>query len=119
LRSKLASSSTQSSHIPPKSSKPKLTPGQNAINFYNCTIHNYAINMPASVASAPVNRTVQKTPASRARKPAAKAGAGPKNAAVNGVQNGAHPGAYAIMASRIANRVAEMAENMTFVEREK
>jgi F420-dependent methylenetetrahydromethanopterin dehydrogenase len=72
--------------------------------------------MPAaSVASAPVHRTSNKTAASRTKKPAAK------NAqAVNGAANGAgYASPYGIMASRIANRVAEMAENYTFVEREK
>ncbi|PVI02196.1 hypothetical protein DM02DRAFT_613160 [Periconia macrospinosa] len=79
--------------------------------------------MPASVASAPVNRTTSKAPASRPRKPAAKSNvktaANGANGAVNGAANGAHPSAYGIMASRIANRVAEMAENVTFIEREK
>ena len=52
------------------------------------------------------------------RKAASTVGA--KNAA-NGATNGAvqHASPYTIMASRIANRVAEMAENMTFVERER
>jgi hypothetical protein len=74
--------------------------------------------MPASVASAPVNRTSAKSAASRPRKAASTVGA--KNAA-NGATNGAvqHASPYTIMASRIANRVAEMAENMTFVERER
>ncbi|KAK3207986.1 hypothetical protein GRF29_96g1056155 [Pseudopithomyces chartarum] len=74
--------------------------------------------MPASVASAPVKRTTNKTTASR--KPAnaaAKKTQNATNGAVNGAQQHASP--YTIMASRIANRVAEMAENMTFVEREK
>jgi hypothetical protein len=70
--------------------------------------------MPASVASAPVHRTVAKTPASRAKKPAGKA---PQ---VNGAMNGAnHLTPYEIMASRIMNRVGEMAENISFYEREK
>lgn len=76
--------------------------------------------MPASVASAPVNRTTNRATASRSKKPAntaAKKAQGATNGAVNGVQQHASP--YTIMASRIANRVAEMAENMTFVEREK
>lgn len=74
--------------------------------------------MPASVASAPVNRTSAKSAASRPRKAASTVGA--KNTA-NGATNGAvqHASPYTIMASRIANRVAEMAENMTFVERER
>ncbi|KAF1949272.1 hypothetical protein CC80DRAFT_497588 [Byssothecium circinans] len=71
--------------------------------------------MPASIASAPVNRTTSKAPASRTKKPAAR----PQQKSANGAVNGAHPSPYGIMASRIANRVAEMAENMTFVEREK
>ncbi|KAF2008447.1 hypothetical protein BU24DRAFT_403039 [Aaosphaeria arxii CBS 175.79] len=73
--------------------------------------------MPASVASAPVNRTSTKTAASRTK----KAGAAKSSSkAVNGATNGAvHHSPYEIMASRIANRVAEMAENYTFVEREK
>ncbi|KAF2639945.1 hypothetical protein P280DRAFT_427510 [Massarina eburnea CBS 473.64] len=79
--------------------------------------------MPASVASAPVNRTTSKTPVSRTKKPAARPqqkAQKPTNGAVNGA-GASHPPAspYGIMASRIANRVAEMAENMTFVEREK
>jgi hypothetical protein len=76
--------------------------------------------MPASIASAPVHRTSQKTAASRTKKPAtsatAKSAQAVKNTA-NGAQQHASP--YGIMASRIANRVAEMAENITFVEREK
>ena len=56
-------------------------------------------------------------------------GLGQASGAVNGVagqatsaagqaaQNLPIPSAYGIMASRIANRVAEMAENITFVER--
>ncbi|KAF2269126.1 hypothetical protein CC78DRAFT_529381 [Lojkania enalia] len=74
--------------------------------------------MPASVASAPVHRTASKTPASRTKKSASKPGAakGPANGVPNGATN---PSAYEIMASRIANRVAEMAENITFVERER
>ncbi|KAF2996498.1 hypothetical protein E8E13_005585 [Curvularia kusanoi] len=74
--------------------------------------------MPASVASAPVNRTSAKSAASRPRKAASTAGA---KSAANGAANGAvqHASPYTIMASRIANRVAEMAENMTFVERER
>ena len=40
--------------------------------------------------------------------------------AANGVQAPApQPSPYGIMASRIANRVAEMAENITFIERTK
>lgn len=78
--------------------------------------------MPAaSVASAPVNRTTNRAAASRTKKPApsaAKKGQSATNGAVNGAQNGAHNmSPYTIMASRIANRVAEMAENITFVER--
>jgi hypothetical protein len=73
--------------------------------------------MPASVASAPVNRTSNKTAASRTKKAATSAK--PQKAA-NGATNGAHHASpYEIMASRIANRVAEMAENYTFTEREK
>jgi hypothetical protein len=77
--------------------------------------------MPAaSVASAPVNRTTNRTAASRTKKPTPTA---TKKAqpATNGAVNGGHPNMspYTIMASRIANRVAEMAENITFVERER
>ncbi|KAG9186122.1 hypothetical protein G6011_02678 [Alternaria panax] len=77
--------------------------------------------MPAaSVASAPVKRTANKTTASRsAKKPTQSASKKPQT---NGATNGASQSQmspYTIMASRIANRVAEMAENMTFVEREK
>ncbi|KAF2753638.1 hypothetical protein EJ05DRAFT_166652 [Pseudovirgaria hyperparasitica] len=43
----------------------------------------------------------------------------PKTPQVNGAVNGHIPSPYEIMAGRIANRVAEMAENMTFVERER
>lgn len=76
--------------------------------------------MPASVASAPVRRTPNKATASRATKPAGAAAKKTQHA-TNGVANGVqqHASPYTIMASRIANRVAEMAENMTFVEREK
>jgi hypothetical protein len=76
--------------------------------------------MPASVASAPVNRTSTRTAASRPKKAASTAGKKTQsqtNGAANGVQQHASP--YTIMASRIANRVAEMAENMTFVERDR
>ena len=77
--------------------------------------------MPAaSVASAPVNRTTNRAPASRTKK---ATGTVTKKAApaTNGAPNGANPNMspYTIMASRIANRVAEMAENITFVERER
>ncbi|KAF2739564.1 hypothetical protein EJ04DRAFT_559902 [Polyplosphaeria fusca] len=68
--------------------------------------------MPASVASAPVHRTVAKTPASRAKKAAAK----PPQA--NGAMNGGPVSPYGIMASRIMNRVGEMAENISFYERD-
>ncbi|KAF2240606.1 hypothetical protein BU26DRAFT_470256 [Trematosphaeria pertusa] len=71
--------------------------------------------MPASVASAPVHRTANKAPVSRSKKPVGGSKA-PKS--MNGAVNGAQPpSAYQIMASRLANRVAEMAENITFVER--
>lgn len=76
--------------------------------------------MPASVASAPVRHTPNKTTATRNVKKAGTAAT--KKPQTNGAVNGAsHPqmSPYTIMASRIANRVAEMAENMTFVEREK
>ncbi|KAJ4383207.1 hypothetical protein N0V86_001251 [Didymella sp. IMI 355093] len=76
--------------------------------------------MPASVASAPASRTSAKTAASRPKKAASTAGKNTQstaNGAANGLQQHASP--YTIMASRIANRVAEMAENMTFVERER
>lgn len=59
--------------------------------------------MPASVGK----------PSSRASKPSLNG----INGAVNGIPQNLSP--YNIMASRIANRVAEMAENITFVEREK
>ncbi|KAL5121019.1 hypothetical protein ACEQ8H_001207 [Pleosporales sp. CAS-2024a] len=71
--------------------------------------------MPAaSVASAPVKRPANRTKATGTATRQAQA-------ATNGAANGAHPNMspYTIMASRIANRVAEMAENITFVEREK
>ncbi|KAH7410322.1 hypothetical protein DE146DRAFT_752029 [Phaeosphaeria sp. MPI-PUGE-AT-0046c] len=77
--------------------------------------------MPAaSVASAPVNRTTNRTAASRTKKPAHNATKKAQSAS-NGASNGGHPNMspYTIMASRIANRVAEMAENITFVERER
>jgi hypothetical protein len=77
--------------------------------------------MPAaSVASAPVKRSANKATASRAaKKPSANVN---KKHQTNGATNGASQSQmspYTIMASRIANRVAEMAENITFVEREK
>lgn len=74
--------------------------------------------MPAaSVASAPVKRTANKTTASRPKKPTTGAAKKPQtNGAVKEAQPQMSP--YTIMASRIANRVAEMAENMTFVERQ-
>ncbi|KAH6865027.1 hypothetical protein J4E85_004335 [Alternaria conjuncta] len=76
--------------------------------------------MPAaSVASAPAKRTTNKATASRAPKKATQSAKKPQT---NGATNGASQpqmSPYTIMASRIANRVAEMAENMTFVEREK
>ncbi|KAH3969364.1 hypothetical protein HBH64_190300 [Parastagonospora nodorum] len=77
--------------------------------------------MPAaSVASAPVNRTTNRAAASRTKK---ATGTATKKAqpTSNGAPNGANPNMspYTIMASRIANRVAEMAENITFVERER
>jgi len=79
--------------------------------------------MPASVASAPVNRSTNRAVASRPKKTATAATKKTQSAAngANGAVNGAHPNMspYTIMASRIANRVAEMAENITFVEREK
>ncbi|KAF2703169.1 hypothetical protein K504DRAFT_539163 [Pleomassaria siparia CBS 279.74] len=75
--------------------------------------------MTASVASAPVHRTANKTTASRTKKTVG-AKATPKPPQANGSANGAsHASPYGIMASRIANRVAEMAENMTFVERDR
>jgi len=76
--------------------------------------------MPASVASAPVHRTATKTTASRTKK-SVGAKSAPKAPQTNGAVNGAasYASPYGIMASRIANRVAEMAENMTFVERER
>lgn len=76
--------------------------------------------MTASVASAPVHRTSNRAPASRTKKPTTtkpKASTVAANGASNGYQP--HPSPYGIMASRIANRVAEMAENITFVERQK
>lgn len=73
--------------------------------------------MPAaSVASAPVRRTANKTTASRTKKAAPTTQAPQTNGAVKEAQPQMSP--YTIMASRIANRVAEMAENMTFVERQ-
>lgn len=71
----------------------------------------------AAPSRAPVKRAtpVANRPAQKARPAQNKAAsvAGGENYA-NGVG-----GAYAIMASRIANRVAEMAESITFVERQK
>ncbi|KAF1942498.1 hypothetical protein EJ02DRAFT_465706 [Clathrospora elynae] len=78
--------------------------------------------MPAaSVASAPVKHSANKTTASRTKKPTPSANKKPQtNGATNGAsQAQSQMSPYTIMASRIANRVAEMAENMTFVEREK
>jgi hypothetical protein len=45
----------------------------------------------------------------------------PKKPSMNGASAAQQhiPSPYEVMASRIANRVAEMAENITFVERER
>lgn len=75
--------------------------------------------MPASVASAPVNRTTSKTPASRAKKTATGTTKKASNGAVNGAASHAPISPYEIMAGRIMNRVGELAENITFVERER
>jgi hypothetical protein len=98
-----------------------LITGLEAYN-YRPVSYQHIHNMPAaSVASAPVNRTTNRAAASRTKKPASSATKKSQpatNGAVNGAQNGAHNmSPYTIMASRIANRVAEMAENITFVER--
>jgi hypothetical protein len=75
--------------------------------------------MPASVASAPANRTANRTTASRPKKAQSVSGKSQTNGAVSASNGAQHASPYTIMASRIANRVAEMAENMTFVERER
>ncbi len=73
--------------------------------------------MPAaSVASAPVNRTANRTVASRPKKTVSTVAKKPQT---NGAVQAPQMSPYTIMASRIANRVAEMAANMTFVERER
>jgi len=63
---------------------------------------------------------VKKAPGS-ATKPAQKSAKPVQNkaASVAGGEGHGGGGPYAIMASRIANRVAEMAESITFVERQK
>lgn len=58
-------------------------------------------------------------PATTASKTSQAAKRTPKTAQANEAANGHVPSPYEIMAGRIANRVAEMAENMTFVERER
>ncbi|KAM0696621.1 hypothetical protein Q7P36_003870 [Cladosporium allicinum] len=72
----------------------------------------------AAPSRAPVKRATPNAsrPAQKARPVQNKAAsvAGGDSSYANGVG-----GAYAIMASRIANRVAEMAESITFVERQK
>jgi hypothetical protein len=71
--------------------------------------------MPTAANKTNATRNVKKAGTSATKKSQV-------NGAVNGAANGvAQPqmSPYTIMASRIANRVAEMAENMTFVEREK
>ena len=67
-----------------------------------------------------------KAPSTKASSTKGAAATRPKKPAMNGIANGVPngvpnhiPSPYEIMASRIANRVAEMAENITFVEREK
>lgn len=70
--------------------------------------------------------TAAKAPSTKASSTKGAAATRPKKPAMNGIANGVPngvpnhiPSPYEIMASRIANRVAEMAENITFVEREK
>ncbi|KAH7115322.1 hypothetical protein B0J11DRAFT_540317 [Dendryphion nanum] len=76
--------------------------------------------MPASIASAPVNRTTSKTPASRAKKASSTVATKKSpNGAVNGAASHGPVSPYEIMAGRIMNRVGELAENITFVERER
>ncbi|KAK5131526.1 hypothetical protein LTR08_000853 [Meristemomyces frigidus] len=84
------------------------------------------------MASTQLNGVPKKAAAARApaRKPTGQASRPPPSAAARkapapkaasvagGEQNGGVTSAYAIMANRIANRVAEMAESITFVERQ-
>jgi hypothetical protein len=71
--------------------------------------------MAVSTVSAPAGRTARRAvPAKRA--PLSKtAQVAKQTPPVPHASNGASP--FEIMAGRIANRVAEMAENVTFVER--
>jgi len=70
---------------------------------------------------APVKRPAAKKQVNGVARPAQKATPiANKAASVAGETPGSGPtSAYSIMASRIANRVAEMAESITFVERQK
>lgn len=75
--------------------------------------------MPASVASAPVNRTTSRTPASRAKKTSTNTAKKAPNGVANGAALSPPVSPYGIMAGRIMNRVGELAENITFVERDR
>ena len=66
----------------------------------------------ASVAGGPARQPTARTPGKAMSTTAAAARATPP---VPAAADGVSP--YEIMAARIANRVAEMAENVTFVER--
>jgi hypothetical protein len=72
--------------------------------------------MAVSTVSAPAGKTARRAvPAKRA--PLSRtAQVAKQTPAVPHATNGASP--FEIMAGRIANRVAEMAENMTFTERQ-
>jgi hypothetical protein len=78
------------------------------------------VDIMATVASQTSSRPAAKRPRTAGalpRKPpfAATAAAAKKTPPVPAAMNGVSP--FEIMAARIANRVAEMAENVSFVER--
>jgi len=133
----MTSRMSMSSGVASPSSEHTIILTKNLVNFNSpkaiCFIPNFQKytqnlkNMP-SVASAPV--TKRPTPAYKkaatvaggpARKTAGKqynatAAAAKKTPPVPQAMNGVSP--FEIMAARIANRVAEMAETVTFVERQ-
>jgi hypothetical protein len=75
------------------------------------------INSPVTRRPAPSYKKAASVAGGNVRRPAmsATAAAAKKTPQVTSAMNGASP--FEIMAARIANRVAEMAENVSFVER--
>lgn len=71
--------------------------------------------MAVSTVSAPAGKTAKRAVPAR-RAPLSKTAQVAKQTPPVPQANGASP--FEIMAGRIANRVAEMAENVTFVERQ-